>query len=259
MDDNGQTHIGRGSGAGLSEHSRETLMSAAFVKLADTLTDNFDVVDLLHTLVAECIRIFDTQAGGLMLVNASGALELVASTSEEAELVEIMQLNAGAGPCVECFTTGTAVAVGDIEKDGHQWPAFRAEAMAQGFRSVYAAPMKLRGQVIGTLNLLGTHLGSLTSRDAEAVQALADAATIGILQERLLRETTIVTEQLNRALSSRVFIEQAKGVLSESESVSMDEAFALMRAYSRSNNTSLQAVAEAVANRTLRIGAAARE
>lgn len=238
----------------MSEPSREILMNAAFVKLADTLIDDFDMVDLLHTLVEECIRIFDTQAGGLMLADADGNLELVASTSEEANLVEIMQLSAGAGPCVQCFETGVAVIVTDIEHDAAQWPDFRREALAQGFRSVYAAPMRLRGKIIGTLNLLGTHRGSLSDRDAEAVQALADAATIGILQERLVRETTIITEQLNRALTSRIFIEQAKGVLSESEGISVDEAFALLRSFSRDSNRPLQSVAEAVANRTLRIG-----
>ena len=231
-------------------------MNAAFVKLADTLIDDFDMDDLLHTLVEACVRIFDTEAGGLLLADADGNLELVASTSDEANLVEVMQLSAGAGPCVQCFDTGTAVVVTDIETDADQWPAFRAEALAQGFRSVYAAPMRLRGRIIGTLNLLGTNVGSLTSRDAEAVQALADAATIGILQERLLRESAIVTEQLNLALASRIVIEQAKGVLSESERIPVDDAFVLLRNYSRANNRPLRDVAADVASRTLRIGTA---
>ncbi len=229
-------------------------MSAAFVKLADTLTDNFDMVDLLHTLIDECIRIFDTEAAGLMLADAEGNLELVASTSEEANLVEIMQLGAGVGPCVTCFTSGAAVVVPDIAEDAGQWPDFRAEALAQGFQSLYAAPMRLRGETIGTLTLLGTGRGSLSDRDAEAVQALADAATIAILQERLVREGALVTEQLNRALTSRIVIEQAKGVLAESENISMDEAFAILRRFSRDGNRSLQAVAQAVANRSLRLG-----
>jgi len=213
----------------MTETSREALLSAAFVKLADTLIDDFDVVDPLQTLVEECVRIFDTEAAGLMLANADGALELVASTSEEAKLVEIMQLSAGGGPCIECYRSGVAVAVADLDGVGRQWPEFRAEALVQGFRSVYAAPMRLRGTIIGTLNLLGTSATTLTQRDADGVQALADAATIGILQERLVRESRTVTEQLNRALTSRIFIEQAKGVLSETESMSMDEAFTIMR------------------------------
>lgn len=238
----------------MTEKSRESLLSAAFVKLADTLIDDFDVVDLLQTLVEECVRIFDTQAAGLMPASTGGELELVASTSEEAKLVEIMQLSAGRGPCIDCYRSGVAVAVSDLDGANEPWPEFRAEARAQGFRSVYAAPMRLRGAVIGTLNLLGTAATTLSQRDADGVQALADAATIGILQERLVRESGMVTEQLNRALTSRIFIEQAKGVLSETESVSMDEAFAMIRSYARSNNLQLQAVAESITNRSLKIG-----
>ena len=238
----------------MSGVSREALLGAAFVKLADTLIDNFDLVDLLHTLVDECVRIFDVQAGGLMLADDEGRLELVSSSSERAELVEVMQLNAGVGPCIECFATGTAVVVADIDHDGSRWPEFRTEALAQGFHSVYAAPMRLRGEVIGTLNLLGTSAGSLSQVDSGAIQSLADAATIAILQERLLHESAIITAQLNRALTSRIFIEQAKGVLSQSESISMDEAFNRMRSFARASNKTLQDVAEAIANRTLVIG-----
>ena len=238
----------------MSEVSREALLGAAFVKLADTLTEDFDLVDFLHTLIDECVRIFDVQAGGLMLADDSGRLELVSSTSERAELVEVMQLNAGAGPCIECFEFGAAVVVNDIDVEGVRWPEFRGEALAQGFRSVYAAPMRLRGKIIGTLNLLGSSQGSLTDVDAGAIQSLADAATIAILQERLLRESEIITAQLNRALTSRIYIEQAKGVLSQSESISMDEAFNRMRSFARASNRTLQDVAEAVASRSLIIG-----
>ena len=253
MHDNETRRNGTDSGPEMNEQSRESLMSAAFVKLADTLIDDFDMVDLLHTLLDECIRIVDTQAGGLMLADSRGRLELVASTSDEANLVEVMQLNAGAGPCVDCYNGGSPVVVADIEAEGNRWPDFRREALAQGFHSVYAVPMRLRGKTIGTLNLLGTTVGSLSERDAEAVQALADAATIGILQERLVRENTIATEQLSRALTSRIFIEQAKGVLSESQSISIDAAFILIRQYARDTGRPLHAVAEAVANRTLTI------
>lgn len=237
---------------------REALLGAAFVKLADNLIDDFDMLDLLHTLIDECVRIFDVQAGGLLLADANGNLELLASTSDAAELVEIMQLSAGEGPCVECFATGSPVAVHDIGVDPNRWPKFSATALEQGFRSVYAAPMRLRGKTIGTLNLLSTSVGVLTERDTSSVQALADAATITILQERLLRESTILTEQLNRALTSRIFIEQAKGILSESESITIDEAFTRMRKFARDTGTPLHDVAERIASRRLKIGGAPR-
>lgn len=237
----------------VSDSSREMLLSAAFVKLADTLVDDFDMVDLLHTLVEECRRILSIEAAGLMLANEHGHLELVASTSEEADLVEVMQINAGAGPCVDSYTSGEPVAVADIAAEEGRWPSFAAAALALGFRSVYATPMKLRGRVIGTLNLLGAGVGELNERDANVARALADAGTIAILQERLLQETTIVTEQLNRALESRIFIEQAKGAIAQTYSISMDEAFTLLRTYARGRGLRLHLVAAGVANRSIAI------
>jgi GAF domain-containing protein len=235
----------------MSTLSREARLNAAFVSVADTLTADYDVVDLLHTLVTECTDILDAQAGGLMLADSTGQLQVVASTSESADLVEVMQLAAGAGPCVDCFTTGHAVSVPDIQQSVPDWPAFRAAALGQGFLSVHATPMRLRGEVIGTMNLFGTSVGALTERDAAVAQALADVATIGILQERIAAQSQVVTEQLQRALDSRVLIEQAKGVLSQSGGLSMDEAFLVLRAHARNNNLTLRTVAEGVTNRTL--------
>jgi GAF domain-containing protein len=235
----------------MKEESREARLTAAFVTLADTLTSEYDVVDLLDLLVRECTEILDVEAGGLMLADSEGNLQLVASTSEGAELVEIMQLNAGAGPCLDCYATGAPVAVGDIDEASDRWPGFRIAALEHGFRSVYAAPMKLRGDVIGTMNLLSTTTGVLNDRDIAVAQALTDVATIGILQERMIRESGLISEQLQRALDSRILIEQAKGVLSQTGHMDMDEAFKTMRGYARRNQLSLHTVAEGITNRSL--------
>ena len=235
--------------------SREARINAAFVAVADTLTKDFDVVDLLNTLVEQCTQILDTDAGGLMLVDGEGQLQLMTSTNEAADFVEVMQLAAASGPCIDCFKTGTPVSVPDIEDTGDRWPAFRKTALQNGFRSVHATPMRLRGQVIGTMNLFGTTRGALTDRDIAVAQALTDVATIGILQERMIREGHIVAEQLHRALDSRILIEQAKGMISHSLSIPMDEAFALLRAHARSNNLTIRSVSEAISDRTLAIPA----
>lgn len=237
----------------MSASSRETKIINAFMKVSDTLIADFDIVDLLHTLVEECVGLVETDAGGLMLADPLGELQLVASSSEQADFVEVMQLTAGDGPCVDCFMTGTAVAVADIDKSGEQWPAFRTAALGQGFRSLYATPLRLRGKIIGTINLFSTSVGELNSRDAAVVQALADVATISIMQERLVRESNIVAEQLQRALDSRVLIEQAKGVISQLGSMDMEDAFQALRSYARRNNLSLRLVAEAVTDRTIDI------
>lgn len=237
----------------MSETSREARLSTAFVKLADTLTAEYDMVDLLHTLLDECVDVLAQNAGGLMISDSLGHLELLASTSEKADLVEVMQLAAGAGPCIECYKTGVSVSVSNINDTTTRWPDFSAVALKQGFRSVMAVPLRLRGQVIGTMNLFANTVGVVNERDAAIAQALADVATIGILQERAIRETNVVTEQLQRALESRVLIEQAKGVLSELGSLEMDEAFAALRSYARDHNLTIRVVAEKVVDRTLDI------
>jgi GAF domain-containing protein len=233
--------------------ARETQINNAFVAVADTLTTDFDIVDLLHTLVDQCTQILEVTAGGLMLADGDGHLQLMTSTSEGADLVEVMQINASEGPCIDCFMTGVAVSVPDIESDGARWPAFQAAALQGGFHSAHATPLKLRGQVIGTMNLFAAKQGALTDRNAAVAQALSDVATIGILQERLVREGNIVAEQLHTALDSRIVIEQAKGMVAQSLSIDMDQAFAVLRAHARNNNLTMRFVAEQVSSGRLSV------
>lgn len=235
----------------MSETERQQRIANAFVTIADTLTADFDIIELLHTLVSECVDVLDVDAGGLLIADEGGHLQLVASSSEQAKIVEIIQLGAGNGPCVDCYTTGTAITVADLEKDGDSWPEFQAAAVEQGFHAVFATPMRLRGKVLGALNLFNTDVGGPSPHDALIAQALADIATIGILQERSIRETHILNEQLQRALESRVLIEQAKGVLAAVASLDMDEAFSALRDYARSHHMTLRDVAQQVAARTL--------
>lgn len=235
--------------------TRERNLSAAFVKLADTLVADFDVVELLHWLVEECTEILDTQAGGLMLIDPAGQLQLVASTSEEATLVELFQLAAGDGPCLDCFKTGTAVTVADIRAESEKWPQFSEVALAQGFRSVHATPLRLRGQIIGTMNLFSKEVGALIASDIAVAQALADVATIGILQERSIRNSQVLSEQLQHALDSRILIEQAKGVVAATLNTTMHDAFSIMRTHARDGNLPLRTVADDIVNRRLRLDA----
>ncbi|PKQ25877.1 MAG: transcriptional regulator [Actinobacteria bacterium HGW-Actinobacteria-4] len=232
---------------------RETRISAAFVAVADILTTDFDAVELLHTLVNDCVEILEMNAGGLMLADSTGELHLMTSTSEAAEFVEVMQMAASSGPCIDCFNTGRAVAVSDIADDAGGWPEFKKVALAHGFRSALATPMKLRGKVIGTMNLFSETAGEVSVRNAAVAQALADVATIGILQERVIREGQIVEEQLHRALDSRIVIEQAKGVIASALSVTMDDAFALLRKYARDRNLTIRSVSERVSDRELAV------
>jgi GAF domain-containing protein len=235
----------------MSAQSREERINGAFLKVADTLMDSYDVVDLLSTLVHECTDLLGRQGGGILIADATGDLELLASTSEAAEFVEVMQLAAGSGPCVDCFTTGKAVAVTDIAESGERWPKFRTAALDRGFRSLHATPMRVRGKVVGTMNLLGTETGGLDERDVALAQALADVAIIGILQERSLRDPRILSEQLHLALDTRVLVEQAKGVLAHTLGLDMEAAFNTLRGHARRNGMPLREVAEGVVDRSI--------
>jgi GAF domain-containing protein len=233
--------------------TREGQLVETFVTLADTLVVGFDIVDLLHTLVEKCALLFEASAAGIILSAGDGELEVVASTNERSRLVEILQLRSGSGPCVECFTSGSVVSVPDIDAVGPKWPRFRAGALEQGFASMRAVPLRLRATTIGSLNLFWDRLGGLGEQDGVTVQALVDVATIGILQERAIRESDVARQQLQHALSSRVLIEQAKGVLAFTHDANMDEAFVLLRTYARNAGVPLADVAERIVNRTLEL------
>jgi GAF domain-containing protein len=237
----------------LDETVRLERLFDAFATFADTLVAGYDVLDLLQTLVETCHELLDVDSAGILLSNAHGKLEVVASTSEANTLVEIMQLDADAGPCLECFRTRAVVSVPDIDVGSSRWADFSATARAQGIHSVYAIPLRLRETTIGTLNMMRNERGELNQRDIRAAQALADVATIGILQERTIRDASTLRDQLQEALSSRIIIEQAKGVVAETANVSIEAAFALIRAHARSHQISLSLVARQLVTRDLRL------
>ena len=235
--------------------TREARVSAAFVSLTEKLVSEFDLVDLMHTLIDACIDLLNTDAGGLLLADANADLQLMASSTEDVDIMEVVQLAAEAGPCWECFTTGRAITMGDIEKDGGSWPEFQRSALKTGYRSVHATPMRLHGRTIGSMNLFHTKVGALNERDIALAQALTDVATIAILQERGTRQLRDLSTQLQGALDSRIVIEQAKGLIAQSLNISLDEAFAILRNHARSTNQSLQTVAGAVTARRIVLSA----
>jgi GAF domain-containing protein len=223
---------------------RERRIGRAFVALADTMVDDYDVIDLLNRLVGYSADLLSAEAAGLVLADNRGALRAVAASSEDAELMELLQLQSDEGPCLDCYRRSAVVRVDDIAEAADRWPAFVAALENRGaFRSVHALPLRLRGQAIGALNLFHRAPGPLPEDDLVLGQALADVATIGILSERLIRRGEVVNEQLQTALNSRVVIEQAKGVLAQHAGVDMNEAFHLLRRYARGNNMRLADVA----------------
>lgn len=218
-------------------------LARVFVEVADTLVDEFDLVEFMQMLTTRSVELFDVSAAGLLLTDPQGRLRLVAASDERTEILELFQLQAHEGPCQDCFITGAPVSGSDLRKMSDRWPRFTAHAVAAGFGAVHAFPMRLRGEVIGALNLFSTKRKEMDAQEREVVQAVADVATMALLQERAVRRGEALTEQLQSALNSRIAIEQAKGALSQIHRCSIDEAFDMMRAYARAEGMRLTEVA----------------
>jgi hypothetical protein len=217
------------------------------VELADTLVDDFDVIDFLQVVASRCGELLDVAAAGVVLADHSGSLVTVAASDERARLLELFEIQNDEGPCRDCYRLAAAVVNVDLDDAREVWPRFAPQAISAGFGSANALPLRLRTQVIGSLNLFHARPGGLGSEQLRLAQALADAATIGILQQRTIHHGEVVAGQLQAALTSRVVIEQAKGVLAERLQISVANAFGVLRQAARSRNKLLSELAREVA------------
>lgn len=226
----------------MSESQRETRVLSAVVSLVDTLLDDFDVVDLLTELTEQCADLLDVASAGFLLADPLERLHLLAATSERTREVELFQLQAEEGPCVDCYRTGEPVLVADVATEAERWPNFVPTAVEAGFSAVHAVPMRAGGAVLGALGLFGTEPGELSEADRLVGQTLAHIACVAVLQEHPPTPATVLPP-LRAALAGRVLVEQAKGFLSETLGVSVERAFALLRRYSRAQGQHLTDVA----------------
>jgi GAF domain-containing protein len=226
--------------------SREHKLADVFVTLADTLVNGFDLVGLFDDLARACVDLLDVSAAGLMLVDTSGHLRVMASSNEQSRLLELLEIQNDEGPCLDCYRMAGPVLVADLTEAVEAWPTFTAEATRVGFASVYALPMRLREETIGALNLFHHQREGLSGAGIRLAQGLADVATIGILQQRATQRSAELADQLQTALNSRLVIEQAKGVLAERERKDMASAFETLRTYARGTGKLLSEVAAEV-------------
>ena len=222
--------------------TREKQIVEAFVELANTLVDEFDVIDFLHRLAHRCVELLDCAEAGILLADAGG-LRVMASSSERSDALELLQSQNEEGPCFECVSRGCAVLSDDLIEEAGRWPVFAPAALRNGFLSVHAIPMRVRGLTIGGLNLFRSQTGRIDRSDLTLAQGMADIAAVALLQERALREGRDVLLQLQGALTSRVVIEQATGVLAERGRVGMEVAFSRLRSHARNTNRRLSDVA----------------
>ncbi|GIL30898.1 transcriptional regulator [Actinocatenispora comari] len=229
-------------------NTRDQQLAATFVSLADTLVADFDVLDFLGMLTERAVELLRVDAAGVILADQRGGWRPAAASSETSGLVEVFAAQTRQGPCLDCVRTGRLVVSEDLAADTERWPQFAAFAVGAGFGAACAIPMRLRDEVIGALTLLKTASGPVEPDSISLGQALADVATIGILQQRAVTRHEIVSEQLQATLHRRTVIEQAKGVLAERGGVDMHEAYTLLRGYARVNRRRLSDVAGELAN-----------
>ena len=231
--------------------TREERLGRTFVELADNLVNDFDVIELLVRVSERSVELFDATAAGVLLADPVGNLRLMAATSEASEMVELFEVQSAQGPCRDCFLTGAQVAAPDLAREEARWPGFGPVALHSGFRAVHALPLRLRERTLGALNLFRAPPGPMAIRDLASAQALADIATIALIQHQAVQHAQELADQLRAALDSRIAIEQAKGVIAERARVDVSDAFGLLRGYARDRQRRLGDVAQDVVDGTI--------
>ena len=228
--------------------TRERLLVETLVSFAEMLVSDYDVSELFYRLVDSCVKLAEADDAGLLLMSRAGDLDVAAATSESTHIVELLQLQAQEGPCLDAFRTGEVVETGPLTADAarSRWPVFARRAVEAGFDSVLAMPLQVRDTVIGSLNLFRIGPRDAGENDVAAAKALADLATIAIIQDRAAVDAREVVDQLQAALDTRVSIEQAKGILAERAKIDVETGFSRMRDYARANNLRLREVADLI-------------
>lgn len=232
--------------------TRQALTTTAFVELVDTLVGDFDVIDVLTGLTGRCVELLGVAAAGVLLADEHGTLRVIGASNEQINLLELFQVQNQQGPCLDSYTTGRVVINSDMTL-GSPWPTFAAVSAAAGFPSVCAIPLRLKSVILGCLNLFMSEPVELSAEDVAFATALADVASIAIVQDQATRESATREGHLRHALQSRIAIEQAKGMITERARLDMDAAFQRLRTYARNNNRGLTEVAEAVASGALAV------
>ncbi len=220
-------------------------LADVFVELADTLIDDYDVIEFLLMVTNRTAELIGASEVGLLLADQRGRLQFIAASNEDVRRLELFQVQVDEGPCRDAFQSGQPVVNADLQEAADRWPTFAPRAVADGYRSAHAFPLRLRQEVIGAIGVFGTEVRTWHGSEVHIVQALAHVATIGLLQERAVRRGEVLAEQLQSALNSRIVIEQAKGAIAQFRNVSVDDAFVMLRDHARRTGGRLGEVAHA--------------
>lgn len=231
--------------------TREASVVRSLVEMADTLTADFDIVEMLTGLAERCVKLLGVSAAGVMLASPEGSLRLVASSNEAMRVVELFELQAQQGPCLDAYRTGEQVEHENLRAGEGRWPQFATVAVEAGFRSAFALPLRLREQTIGAMNVFSSTQAPMDDDDVLVARALADLAAISVVQHGFADESNRLNQQLTHALANRVVIEQAKGIVFERARIDMAEAFDRLRNYARASDLHLTQVAQSAIDGTL--------
>jgi GAF domain-containing protein len=228
----------------------EDRLARAFVEFSDTLVRDYDVVEFLSRLCRRSVEILGVTGSGALLTDGADRLQVVAASTEQVTVLETLQIQRQEGPCVDAYRSGRQVAAPDLRQTARRWPAFTPRALGAGIAGVCAFPMRLRADRIGALNVFQAAPGPFDQAAVLAGQALADVATIAILQARAVEDAARLAGQLEHALKSRVVVEQAKGILAERLGIDPEEAFARLRRHGRRHGLHLAVLARQVVDGT---------
>jgi len=222
--------------------TRQVLAATTFVEIVDTLVGDFDVIEVLTVLTGRCVELLDAAAAGILLADPDRQLRVIGASTEQVQLLELFQIQNDQGPCLDCFRSGSVTVNADLRGET-RWPQFASESVAAGYPSVCAVPLRLKHAILGCLNLFMSEPGGLSETDVALAQALADVASIAIVQDQATRDAAIREGHLQHALTSRIAIEQAKGMIAERFGLDMNEAFSRLRTYARNHNRQLTELA----------------
>lgn len=221
-------------------------------RFTSTLVEPFGLETVLAGLSTDMEHVLEVAGAGVMLEDKSGKLRLKGSSSGILRQLENLQIELDEGPCLLAFRTGETVIAADLHTD-QRFPRFGPRATAVGMGAVYSFPLRWGDSVLGALNLYRSEPGGFDDKQIEAGQTFAQVATVFLVHAEDVQESKLLNDQLQRALESRVLIEQAKGFVAGTRQIDPDNAFTVLRHYARNRGLKLQEVAKAVIDRRLSV------
>lgn len=235
--------------------TREIRLAEALVESADTLTDGFEAAPYLSGVADHCVRLLPAQAAGFMLIDEDRTVSLTASSEQQEVARDLLEAQRGGGPCLDSYSSGRPVPPVSIRaaRAASRWPEFTERALVHDIAATFAVPLCRHRQPLGALNVFVRALPDGSRSDdgttLRLTQLLADCAALGLQNHTAYVQCRTLSGQLQQALSSRVRIEQAKGMLAERWNTAADDAFMAMRQYARRRRLPLDRVAGEVIDR----------